>query len=326
MRQIGYRYQRTVARAVSVRGTGFVTGSPVRVRLVPAPEDTGLVFVRTDLPYRPLTPAVASRVTNTARRTTLGTIETGVTLVEHVLAALAGSRVTNCVIELDGVEPPGLDGSSAGFVEAIDQAGVVTQSARHPVYTPDEPVVVSHGGATIALHPSLDDDLQLRASYILDYGPRAPIPRQSVTTEITTETVRRDLAHCRTFLLEREAHELKRLGVGRHLTASELLVFGPRGVIGNRLRHGDEPARHKVLDLVGDLALCGFDLAGHVVAYRSGHALNVALARTLVERVESTRSLPFPDLVFPTGRPLPVGHEAQDPIPLRAAWTGRRAA
>ena len=284
MRQIGYRHQRTLAAPATVAGVGFVTGTSAKVRFKPAAADTGLVFVRTDLPYRPLTPASPDRVTSTARRTTLGTLETGVTLVEHVLAALAGLRIDNCVIELDAVEPPGLDGSAGGFADALADAGVVLQSARRPVLTPDRPVVVSHGGATIALHPAADGDPSLRASYILDYGPRAAIPRQSFTLAVSPEAFRRQVAGCRTFLLEREAHELRRQGVGRHLTAAEVLVFGSRGVIDNRLRHADEPARHKVLDLVGDLALCGFDLAGHLVAYRSGHALNVALARTLTSR------------------------------------------
>jgi len=281
VRQIGYRHQRTLAAPAVVNGTGFVTGAHARVRFCPAPADTGLVFVRTDLPYRPLTPARPDRVTSTTRRTTLGTVETGVTLVEHVLAALAGLRIDNCVIELDAAEPPGLDGSAAGFVEALADAGVVLQSARRPIWTPVAPVVASHGGATITLHPAVGGDCGLRASYILDYGHRAAIPRQAYTLAISPETFARDVAGCRTFLLDHEARELRRMGVGRHLTAAEVLVFGPGGVIGNRLRHADEPARHKVLDIVGDLALSGFDIAGHLVAYRSGHALNVALAGKL---------------------------------------------
>ena len=286
MRQIGYRHQRTLAQPACVSGVGFVTGAKSRIRFLPAPADTGVAFVRTDLPYRPLTPAQAARVTSTARRTTLGTHETGVTLVEHALAALAGLRVDNCVVELDAAEPPGLDGSAREFVDALADAGVVLQSARRPIWTPTETVTVAQGGATIALHPAASPGV--RASYILDYGPHAPIARQQYTMGVTPESFAREVAASRTFLLEHEAHALRRAGVGRHLTTSELLVFGPGGVIGNRLRHADEPARHKLLDLVGDLALCGFDIAGHVVAYRSGHTLNVQLARTLSEQVAAT--------------------------------------
>ncbi|MBY0512725.1 MAG: UDP-3-O-acyl-N-acetylglucosamine deacetylase, partial [Gemmataceae bacterium] len=108
------------------------------------------------------------------------------------------------------------------------------------------------------------------------------------TLDVRPETFVRDVAACRTFLTEPEALGLRAQGVGVHLTAAELLVFGDRGPIDNRLRFADEPARHKVLDLIGDLSLCGFDLAGHVVAYRSGHALNVELARRLVARAGPT--------------------------------------
>ncbi len=116
MRRIGYRHQRTLATAAEVRGVGFVTAAMVRLRFHPAPPDTGVVFVRADLPGRPATLARADRVTGTNRRTTLGPPDAGVTLAEHVLATLAGLRVDNCVVELDGPEPPGLDGSAYGFL------------------------------------------------------------------------------------------------------------------------------------------------------------------------------------------------------------------
>lgn len=295
MQRIGYRHQRTLARPADVRGVGFVTGARARLRFLPAPPDTGLVFVRTDLPGRPRTPARPDRVTGTARRTTLGPADTGVTLVEHVLAALAGLRVDNCVIELDAAEPPGLDGSAAGFVAAIADAGAVLQPARREVWAVTEPAVATRDGATVALHPPAPGDgPALRVSYVLDYGPRAAIPRQAFTVALTPETFARDVAGSRTFLLEHEADALRAQGIGKHLTAEQLLVFGPRGLIDNVLRSADEPARHKVLDVVGDLALCGFDVAGHLVAYRSGHALNVCLAKTLMARATGAGILAAP--------------------------------
>lgn len=286
MRVIGHRYQRTLAAPAEVCGAGFITGARVRARLLPAPADTGVVFRRADLPGAPSTPARADQVTDTRRRTTIGPPDRGVTLVEHLLAALAGLRIDNCVVELDGPEPPGLDGSAAGFVSAIQTAGAVLQTARRPVWAVAEPVIVSAGGATIGLHPS--DAPGLRATYILDYGHHAPIPRQSHTADVRPDAFARELAACRTFLTEAEAQALRAQGVGAHLTPGDLLVFGRRGPIDNRARFADEPARHKVLDLVGDLALCGFDLAGHVVAYRSGHALNVELARRLAAGAASS--------------------------------------
>jgi UDP-3-O-acyl N-acetylglucosamine deacetylase len=288
VRRIGYRQQRTLAAPAEVRGVGFVTGSGVRVRFLPAAADTGVVFVRTDLPDRPATPALAGQVTGTQRRTTLGPAATGVTLVEHVLAALAGLRVDNCEIEIDGPEPPGLDGSAMGFVTALSDAGTTLQTARRPVWAVSEPVIVSQAGATVGLHPpDFPGASGLRVSYILDYGPHATIPRQSHTMPVSPESFVREVAGCRTFLLDREVEGLHAQGVGRHLTAADVLVFGPRGPIDNVLRFGDEPARHKVLDLIGDLSLCGFDLAGHVVAYRSGHSLNAMLASALATRARA---------------------------------------
>jgi UDP-3-O-acyl N-acetylglucosamine deacetylase len=283
MRLLGYRYQRTLARAADVAGPGFLTGTPIRARFVPAPADAGVVFVRTDRPGRPTVPARAEHVTDTRRRTTLGPATAGVTLVEHVLAALSGLRVDNCVVELDGPEPPGLDGSAKGFVEALVEAGIELQPKRRAVLTPTAPVVAAKAGATVAIHPG--DTPALTVSYVLDYGRSGPIPRQAVSVDLMPESFTREVAGCRTFLLEEEAVVLRAQGIGPHLTAADVLVFGRFGVIGNRLRFADEPARHKVLDLVGDLALAGADLAGHVVAYRSGHALNVELAKLLARRV-----------------------------------------
>lgn len=295
MRTLGHRAQRTIANPAEISGVGFITGAHVRLRFVPAAENHGLVFVRTDLANSPVIPARFDSVTDTRRRTTLGPAPGGVTLVEHVLAALAGLRIDNCRIELDGPEPPGLDGSACDFVEAVKSSGIIHQAAQRPIRTVVDRTVVEKDGATITLHPA--EGMSLRASYILDYGPLSPLPRQSATLSVTPESFSRDVATCRTFLLESEAHELRTQGIGKHLTAREVLVFNERGPIGNTLRFGDEPARHKLLDLVGDLALCGFDLAGHVVAYRSGHCLNVELAKTLARRAvmeqDASAVLPF---------------------------------
>lgn len=281
MKRIATRQQRTLAGPVAVAGVGFLTGAAVRLCFRPAAPDTGLSFVRTDLRPAARIPATVETVTGTARRTTLGRGPEQVTLVEHVLAALAGLRIDNCVIEIDGPEPPGLDGSARAFVDALLSAGIVAQPARRAVCTVREPVVISQNGATLTLHPAAGDDPTLRISYLLDYGLGSPIDRQTYSTTLTPQSFANELGHCRTFLLEEEASALQAQGIGRHITPADLLVFGRRGPITNRLRHADEPARHKVLDMVGDLALLGCDLAGHLVAYRSGHPLNNELARSL---------------------------------------------
>jgi UDP-3-O-acyl N-acetylglucosamine deacetylase len=277
------RLQRTIARPAEVQGTGFLTGAHVRLRFVPALPSTGVVFVRTDLRHRPRIQARVENVTGTQRRTTLGHAPAQVGLVEHVLAALAGMRIDNCIVELDAPEPPGLDGSAKDFVAALSDAGLVVQPCLLSCYTVDESVVVAAAGATLAFHPSDDNGLTL--TYFLNYGPASPIGRQVWTGPISCGEFAAELAPGRTFLLLSEADELRRQGLGRNTTFADLLVFGPNGPIDNRLRFANEPARHKVLDLIGDLSLLGADLCGHVVAYRSGHPLNVELVRLLQRRL-----------------------------------------
>jgi UDP-3-O-acyl N-acetylglucosamine deacetylase len=278
VRRHTYRSQRTIRRPAEVRGVGFLTGATVRLRFLPAAPCSGIVFVRTDLRPRLQIPAHIGQVTGTQRRTTLGHPPGQVGLVEHVLAALAGLRIDNCVVELNAPEPPGLDGSAQEFVTALIAAGIERQPATRPVWRVDAPVVLHTGAATLGLHPG-DDGLCL--SYFLDYGHWSPIGRQVHTQRITPGGFLSEIACCRTFILESEVEQLRRQGLGARTTTTDLLVFGPRGPIDNRLRFANEPARHKLLDLIGDLALLGADLCGHVVAYRSGHPLNIELVRRL---------------------------------------------
>jgi UDP-3-O-acyl N-acetylglucosamine deacetylase len=302
VRRFSYRYQRTIARPVEVRGVGYLTGATVRLRFVPAPPSNGVVFVRTDLRPRLHLPAHIDNVTGTRRRTTLGHPPGQIGLVEHVLAALAGLRIDNCRVELNAPEPPGLDGSAREFVAVLLEAGICRQGTPRPIFGVERSVVLSAGGATLALHPPLpalfaaasgiSSDHELYLSYFLDYGPRSPIARQVHTQVVAPGLFAQELASCRTFILEEEAAELRRQGLGTRTTAADLVVFGPRGPVDNTLRYANEPARHKVLDLVGDLSLLGADLCGHVVAYRSGHPLNVELVRCLQEKVQGRLCAP----------------------------------
>jgi len=270
-------------------GVGFLTGASIRIRFHPAPVSTGVVFIRTDLQPNVQIPATIDQVTGSDRRTTLGKPPAHVALVEHVLAALYGLRIDNCYVEVNAPEPPGLDGSAQRFVEALFQAGIALQTARRPIYGVTAPLVVGHRGATLSFHPQPADELKI--SYLLDYGLRAPIARQICTEVVSPERFAKGVARCRTFLLESEAKELRRQGLGARTTAADLLVFGRHGPIDNTLRFANEPARHKILDLVGDLSLFGWDLRGHVVAYRSGHPLNAELVRLLSRRLESAPEL-----------------------------------
>lgn len=294
MKKLFERQQRTLARPAELRGIGFLTGQLVTLRFRPAPASTGVVFVRTDLGPSATIRARVDQVTGTQRRTTLGRPPLCVGLVEHVLAALAGLRIDNCYVELDAPEPPGLDGSARQFAEVLNQAGTCVLSARRPVWTVTEPVVVRQRGATLALHPvdappmgqPIDPTGEgMRVSYLLDYGPGSPIHRQQHTRTVTPAGFASGLAGCRTFLLEEEARAFREQGLGARTRMNDLLVFGPKGPIDNTLRFADEPARHKILDIVGDLSLLGQDLRGHVVAYRSGHPLNIELVRVLEQKL-----------------------------------------
>lgn len=300
------RRQRTIARPTEVRGIGFFHGADVTVRFHPAEPDAGIVFRRADLPGAPTIPARLDAVVPSQRRTTIRHGEASVEMIEHVMAALAGLQIDNAVVEIDAGECPGCDGSSRPFVEAIDESGVVEQDRLRPALVVEEPISIREGDAVLAVHPPGPSG-GLTLSYHLDYGRGAPIPPQSYCVGLSTESFRTELSASRTFLLEAEAAALRAAGIGVRTTEADLLLFGREGVIGNALRFPDECARHKVLDMVGDLALLGVDLHGFVVAYRSGHQTNAALARRLIGAGKSASPCQ------PCGDP--------EPLPLREDGT-----
>ncbi|MGC8640267.1 MAG: UDP-3-O-acyl-N-acetylglucosamine deacetylase [Isosphaeraceae bacterium] len=288
------RSQRTLARATQVRGVGFFHGANVNATFQPAPPDSGIVFVRSDLPGNPVVPALVGYVTPSPRRTTIQHGPAQVEMIEHVLAALAGSRIDNCRIEIDAGECPGCDGSSQPFIDAFDQAGIIDQDRPRKAMVVERSFTVREGDAILAAHPSSGDELTL--SYHLDYGAGSPIGNQSFLLDITPADFRRELAGSRTFLLETEARALQAAGIGTRTTAADVLIFGEDGVVGNTLRFPDECVRHKILDMVGDLALLGMDLHGFVVAHRSGHHTNAALVRKLLQSLEREHSARAPAL------------------------------
>ncbi len=282
------RRERTLAGSAMISGHGFFHGSDVTLRFRPAEPGTGVVFARVDLRDRPLIPARIDRVVPSSRRTTLKHGDATVEMTEHVLAALAGTHVDNCIVEIDAPECPGCDGSSRAFVEAIEEAGIVEQDHMRAVLELENSVVVREGEASLVANPGARGTLTL--AYHLDYGPDAPISAHSYCLGLSPETFKREIASSRTFVTESEADALRASGIGRRTTAADLLIFGREGPIGNALRFPDECARHKLLDLLGDLALTGFDLEGLVVAHRSGHQTNHALARQLFNLARSKTS------------------------------------
>jgi UDP-3-O-[3-hydroxymyristoyl] N-acetylglucosamine deacetylase len=282
------RQQRTLAAAAEIQGIGFFNGADVRVRFLPAAPHFGLVFQRVDCPGQPMIPALLDHVVPQHRRTVLAINDVSVELTEHVLAALAGLHIDNCLIQLDAPELPGVDGSSLPFAQVLLEAGIVEQAALRPTLTIQQPCQIDQDGTAGVLTATPVHRHGLVITYDLDYGPRSPIRPQTFTLEITPEWFITQLAFARTFVLEQEVAALRAAGYGQRVTESDLLIFGQNGPIGNQVRCIDECVRHKVLDCLGDFALLGCDLHGHVRAYRTGHAQNHALCRE-VQRLHLVR-------------------------------------
>jgi UDP-3-O-[3-hydroxymyristoyl] N-acetylglucosamine deacetylase len=200
-------------------------------------------------------------------------------MIEHVMAALAGLQIDNCLVQLDGPEPPGGDGSSLHCVTALLEAGIVEQAAPRDILVVqgEHRVTGERDGSEISAQSVLRRSLVI--TYELDYGPRSPIRPQLLSFEFSPELFVTNFAFARTFVLEAEALALRAQGYGTRVSERDLLIFGPDGVIGNELRAWDECVRHKVLDCIGDFALLGCDIHGHFRAFRSGHALNHAICR-----------------------------------------------
>lgn len=279
-----FRRQQTLASPALIEGVGYWSGEQVRVECRPASPDSGVVFVRSDLPDRPRIPALADYRVDAARRTVLQNGSARVEMVEHLLAALAGLQIDNCEVWIDRAELPGCDGSAKPFVEAFDAAGIVPQSAPRAARFVAKPLRLCRDGSWIEALPSPDGRTTLH--YVLDYGIGGPIGRQELEVSLKPRRFREGLAPSRTFLLAAEAEALRAQGLAGRTTARDLLVFGPHGPIDNQLRFPDECVRHKLLDLVGDLALAGTDLVGRFRAYRSGHKLNAELVRQLTAELE----------------------------------------
>lgn len=279
------RKQRTIARPGGVSGFGYWSGKDVRVEFHPAVENTGIVFIRADLPQRPRIPALVQYRVETPRRSSLECDGARVEMVEHIMAALAGMRIDNCQVLVTAPEMPGCDGSSLPFVQVLKEAGIVEQSALRPVRVVTRVIRVEEGDAWFEVRPGMGEEFFLR--YLLDYGPKGPIGRQSFGLLFSSHAFARELAPCRTFMLKSEADWLLSQGLGKRTTTKDLLVFGDAEPIDNQLRFPDECARHKLMDMIGDLALAGCDLAGRFCAYRSGHRLNASLTRSILAQTEA---------------------------------------
>ena len=258
-----------------VEGVGLHSGADASVCFRPAPAGSGLVFRHRSSGQE--IPARASNVTDTSRCTRLGLNGVEAQTVEHVLSALAGMGVDDAVIEFEGGEMPAGDGSAAPFVALIREAGLREQETTVSPLTLGAPVLLIESGSTIVAMPA---DL-LRVTVVLDYPDRPVIGTQGVTFDPASEDYGREIAPARTFGFLSEIETLRAHGLGLGASYENAIVLNDIGVCLNGLRFQNELARHKLLDLIGDLALVGQPLQAHIIAIKPSHTLNTRLARVL---------------------------------------------
>ena len=277
--------QQTIANPVSLEGRGLFLGQHARLSFQPAPPGHGVVFVRTDMGGAEI-PALVTYVVKRPRRTALRNGQATVDTCEHVMSAIAALKIDNLRIEIDGPEVPAMDGSAQPFFEILGEAGLEASDQPRRWLVVKEPVVVRQDDAMIAAVPC--DEPEMQVLYELDYSRVSPvIGRQLQAFDFSNGDYAHEIAPSRTFSLQEEAEAAQKAGMFPHLTPDEALVIGPEGPLGtNRLRFADEPVRHKVLDLIGDLYLAGAPIRGRIIAHKSGHPLNHLLVRKLIKQHE----------------------------------------
>ncbi len=274
--------QRTIDKPVDIQGTGFWSGQSVNVRLHPASAGTGICFQRVDLPGTPKIRVSVDAVQQTQFRTRITNGSAAIDMTEHLLAALYAAGIDNCRIECNAQELPSLDGSAAGYIQALLSAGIRTLDAPAACYEIQQTIRLGDDKHWIIASPSSNDQLTLE--YRLDYGVGSVIEPCSYHATLSHGVFVEQIAKARTFVTQYEASHIRSLGLAEHVTYQDLLVFGEDGPIDNSLRYSNECARHKLLDLVGDLALSGLRISGRIIASRSGHALNAKMAAAIVDQ------------------------------------------
>ena len=273
--------QRTLAREVSLKGNGLHTGDAVTLTLKPAPVGHGVVFRRTDLHGSPELKARIDFVTDLVRATTIQAGHAKIHTVEHVLSALSGCGIDNVLVEMDASEPPIMDGSARPFVNLILQGEALEQEKDREYFELDAPVSVSRGNSSIIAIPH--DGFKISCTSADDRG----VHTQHLSLSIDPEVYQTQVAAARTFTIYEDIEELLKLGKIRGGSLdSAIVIRGDKIISKEPLRFKDEFVRHKILDVIGDVALLGMPLKAHIVATRPGHAINAELTRALFERLQ----------------------------------------
>jgi UDP-3-O-[3-hydroxymyristoyl] N-acetylglucosamine deacetylase len=268
--------EQTIAAPLEFTGVGLHSGAPVTMRLRPAPAGSGIVFRRTDLDDFEI-PATGRNVAKVSYATSLMRQGVLISTTEHLLSALIGMGVDNVIVEIDNLELPILDGSAGPYVEAFREAGIKTQRRKRESIKVLRPLEVREGDKFIGVYPGSG----YRIQYRIDFP--APIGRQETSIDLAAETYGTFIAPARTFGYKADEKKLRDMGLIRGATSENAIVLGPKGPENGPLRFSDEYVRHKVLDLIGDLALAGRRIEGLVVAERAGHAMHTALVAKLMK-------------------------------------------
>lgn len=305
--------QRTLAKSASLEGTSLHTGQPVTLTLKPAPADSGLKFRRVDLPDQPFIAADVDKVQTVERATTLAEGSVKVHTVEHILSALTGMGVDNAIIEMDANEPPIADGSSRPYVELIKSAGIVEQDAPRRVWQIRQPVTIeTKGGSILTVLPSKDFRISVTC-----VGPEGRFT-QYFDAVITPETYEAELAPARTFCFYEDVAPLIEKGLIKGGSIENAIVLKGDQILSKEpLRFHNELARHKAMDMIGDLILNGRRILGHVIAIMPGHGPNTQLAAKLKKEYSNMQSLLPKPAVIPTGEAVLDIREVMKLLPHR---------
>ena len=270
--------QKTLAAEAAYTGIGLHSGRDVHIVLKPASADTGIVFVRTDIPSLPQIRAKAENVTSTLRATTVEENGYKVFTIEHLMSALHAQKIDNCRIEMDSEEPPVADGSGLAFFELIRNAGIAEQDKPRREVIIDKVYRIDDAENRRFVMAVPYDGFRVSFTSL---NPHKLIGVQYEDFEITPETYYKEIAPARTIAYEKEVEALRQMGLGLGGTLESVIVYNDEGWL-NPLHYEDELVRHKILDVIGDLRLAGI-IRGHIIAAASGHALNTRLAKRIVE-------------------------------------------
>ena len=286
------RFETTLQRPVEASGIGLHSGVPVQIRILPAPVQTGIEFLRTDLGSAPFRVTASwQHVARVSYATSLMRQGVLISTTEHLLSVFYSMGIDNVTVEIDNLEVPILDGSGLPFVRMIEEAGIRQYRRKRRYLRIRRPVSVEDKGKRISIVP--DDTFRLTCD--TDYP--APVGRQSIELEVTPENFARELAFARTFGWETDLDQMRNMGLIRGASLENAVCFTRDGAVNPEgLRAPDECCRHKALDLIGDLALLGRPLLGHVIAERAGHAMHAALVKRIMSDASLYEILTFDQL------------------------------